>query len=139
MPPPPLVVLSVNLKNVDACTYDTYLLAYCARRRKQTNRAGRQGGARERAKKNIKMPLRLPSRTTYKNTWGVILGTFLVAAAFLVTELLSLLFKSSSVVEEVWTAEDLSSMAGSSTVAAAVGYLTSVSVRSRAFEREYDE
>lgn len=74
---------------------------------------------------------------TFCNMSGFMVG--FVAFVLLMSEVLPLFSTNTWVVEEIWTAEDISSMAGSSTMAAAVGYLTSVSARSRAFEREYEE
>ena len=80
-----------------------------------------------------------PPSSTICNVRGLKLGTFLIAFVLLVSEVLPFFSSGASVVEEIWTAEDLSSMAGSTTVSAAVGYLTNVMYRPRLLEREYDE
>lgn len=109
----------VNLKMPMSSSCDIVLAATTA-----------QAGAKESAE----MPL---TSATVCNMSGFMVG--FIAFVLLMSEILPLFSNNTLVVEEIWTAEDLSSMAGSSTMAAAVGYLTSVSARSRAFEREYDE
>lgn len=70
---------------------------------------------------------------------GVMLGASPTAFVLLASNVQSLFSNSASIVEKIWTVEDLSSMAGSSTMTAAVSSLTTAAHGSRASALKLDE